>query len=115
MRLIDADALKEKLIKERDAIPITKTERYGFGVEFPDPHGTAMRGGINKAFRCMEQTPTIDAVPVVRCGECKYWLHMDDGFGDCTNRRFHIPNIAPPSMDKDDFCSYGERRSDGKV
>lgn len=66
MRLIDADALKEMLIKERDAIPLTKTERYGFGVEFPDPHGTSMRGGINKAFRCMEQTPTIDAVPVVR-------------------------------------------------
>ena len=66
MRLIDADALKEMLIKERDAISLTKTERYGFGVEFPDPHGMSMRGGINKAFRCMEQTPTIDAVPVVR-------------------------------------------------
>ena len=66
MRLIDADALKEKLIEERDAIPLTCTERYGFGVEFPNHHGQSMRGGIRKALRCMEQTPTIDAVPVVR-------------------------------------------------
>ena len=60
MRLIDADALKEMLIKERDSIPLSKTERYSFGVGLPNPHGMAMRGGVNKAFRCMENTPTID-------------------------------------------------------
>lgn len=112
MRTIDADALKELLIKERDTIPLTKTDRYGFGVELPDPHGLSMRGGINKAFCCMEQTPTIDAVPVVRCGECKYWLCVEDGFGDCTNRRLHLDGCADPSMKMDDFCSCGERRSD---
>ena len=66
MRLIDADALKEKLLKERDAIPLTYTERYCFGVEFPSSFGQARRGGVKTALRCMEQTPTIDAVPVVR-------------------------------------------------
>lgn len=107
MRLIDADALKEMLIKERDAIPLTKTERYGFGVEFPDPHGTSMRGGINKAFRCMEQTPAIDAVPVVRCKDCKH------------NNESHALRQGGvwcdywgTYPDDDDFCSYGERRSD---
>ena len=60
MRLIDADALKEKILKERDAIPKTVTERYSFGVGFPNHHGNSMRGGIRKALRCMEQTPTID-------------------------------------------------------
>lgn len=109
MRLIDADALKEMLIKERDAISLTKTERYGFCVEFPDPHGMSMRGGINKAFRCMEQTPTIDAVPVVRCKDCKY----------ATVNEYH-PNkplicgmtrmcgTTPPEW----FCADGERRSE---
>ena len=90
MRLIDADALKEKLLKERDAIPLTCTERYGFGVEFPNHHGQSMRGGIKKALRCMEQTPTIDAVPVLhgrwedaghglvyKCSECG---HLEDMF-----------------------------------
>ena len=110
MRLIDADALKAKLIEERDSIPLTCTERYGFGVEFPNHHGTSMRGGINKAFRCMEQTPTIDAVPVVRCPLCKY--HMvykeKDGNGSylgCT-RTWGLRGALAP----DDFCSYGERK-----
>ncbi len=60
MRLIDADALKELILKERDAIPKTVVERYSFGVGTPNQHGNSMRGGIRKALRCMEQTPTID-------------------------------------------------------
>jgi hypothetical protein len=99
MRLIDADALKEKLIEERDAIPLTCTERYGFGVEFPNHHGQSMRGGIRKALRCMEQTPTIDAVPVVRCKDCK---HYDKRSDYCEGMGF--------SCLPDDFCSYGERK-----
>ena len=114
MRLIDADALKEKLIKERDAIPITKTERYGFGVEFPDPHGMSMHGGINKAFRCMEQTPTIDAVPVVRCKDCANYRGIDGvaGSGYCLHWEYE-PHTPPNEVYEDDFCSYGERKSDG--
>ena len=106
MRLIDADALKEKLLKERDAIPLTRTERYGFGVEFPNHHGESMRGGIKKALRCMEQTPTIDAVPVVRCTECK---HRDPENHHCDHPAG--ATIYFPRKD-DDFCSYGERRDD---
>jgi hypothetical protein len=48
----------------------------------------------------------------VRCKDCKYWLHMEDGFGDCTNSRFHLDNHADPTMKADDFCSCGERRID---
>jgi hypothetical protein len=84
MRLIDADALKEKLLKERDAIPLTSTERYGFGVEFPNHHGQSMRGGIKKALRCMEETPTIDAVPVKR----GTWKLNEDGSGTCDQCHF---------------------------
>ena len=78
MRLIDADALKEMLIKERDAIPLTQTERYGFGVEMPNPHGMSMRGGIKKAFRCMEQSPTIDAVEVKTLEAWLYEIAMNN-------------------------------------
>lgn len=82
MRLIDADALKERLIKERNAISVTKTERYGFGVGMPSPHGMSMRGGINKAFRCMEECPTIEAEPV-RHGR---WIvrNKANGWVDCS-------------------------------
>ena len=51
----------------------------------------------------LDDAPTIDAVPVVRCYQCKYYAksmvlcHHEDG-------------LAAP--DKMDFCSYGERRGD---
>ena len=48
--------------------------------------------------------PTIDAVEVVRCRECKWW-HEDDGVGYCDNPD-GLDNYAKP----DEFCSYGERR-----
>ena len=105
MRLIDADTLKEMLIKERDAIPLTKTERYSFGVGLPNPHGMSMRGGINKAVKCMEKVPTIDAVPVVRCKDCRYWQDNNGGYPheECRWGKDETP-------DPDDFCSYGEKR-----
>ena len=50
--------------------------------------------------------PTVDAVPVVRCRECKWW-HEDDDVGHCDNPD-GLDNYAKP----DDFCSYGERKDD---
>ena len=109
MRAIDADILKEKLIKERDAIPLTKTERYSFGVEVPNRHGISMRGGINKAFKCLEQTPTIDAVVVVRCEKCEYY---EEPYCMLCKVRigasYHSRDMA--YRKPDDFCSYGDRK-----
>ena len=60
MRPIDADALKELLLKERDAIPKTVTAPYyEFSVQKPNHTGDLVRGGIKKALRCMENTPTL--------------------------------------------------------
>ena len=47
----------------------------------------------------LNNAPTIDAVPVVRCKDCK---HNDKGF--CVGYHAHH-DIMP-----DDFCSYGERK-----
>lgn len=50
--------------------------------------------------------PAIDAVPVVRCKECRSYDH-----GCCVVKRYagddHIIAMKP-----DDFCSYGERKED---
>lgn len=107
MRLIDADALKEMLIKERDAIPLTRTERYGFGVGLPNHHGESMRGGINKAFKCMEKVPTIDAVPVVRCKDCSYTTEVDGCMGTVL-----YCHVCDRDVGGEHFCSYGERRGE---
>ena len=58
----------------------------------------------------LADVPTVDAVEVVRCKDCKCWIHMEDEFGDCTNRRFHLDGNADPTMKADDFCSCGERK-----
>jgi predicted nucleic acid-binding Zn ribbon protein len=62
-RYIDANILKEKILEERDKIPLYRVERYSFGVELPNRDGQAMRGGIRKALRCLEQMPTADVAP----------------------------------------------------
>ena len=86
MRLIDADALFAEF-------------------ENVDWYNNADRDEI--AERLVLQAPTIDAVEVVRCRECKYWIDNsfedDDLFRECRWR-------DDETTDGDDFCSYGERK-----
>lgn len=52
-------------------------------------------------------TPTVDAVPVVRCKDCKRWQRHSEinrDYGGC--RRYSS------TMRYDDFCSQGERRAE---
>lgn len=51
----------------------------------------------------LESAPTVDAVPVVRCRDCK-WLYdeMDDY---CCRSHRGLVRICENS-----FCSYGERK-----
>ena len=79
MRLIDADALMKRL-KEDPLYPLVKR----FNID----------GFINAE-------PTVDAVPVVRCKDCKYWRDTDH-----TCREHSL--VSP--MTADDFCSKGERK-----
>lgn len=50
--------------------------------------------------------PTVDAVPVVRCRDCKFGTH----FGDLEDEWINCRNLhGNPLMPFDGFCSYGER------
>ena len=51
----------------------------------------------------IKTAPTVDAAPVVRCRECKWWQE-DDDIGHCDN-----PDGLDNYAKHDDFCSYGER------
>lgn len=75
-RLIDADAFLEKM---------KRTSRY-FDVVFD-----------------VEEMPTVDAVEVIRCRECK---HCDPENYHCDHP---MSTSAPLRRKPDDFCSYGER------
>ena len=88
MRLIDADALYRKVKMETN--PYGKpTIDYDSGV---------------KVLEWIDKAPTIDAVPVVRCKDCK-WLYdeMDDY---CCRSHRGLVRICENS-----FCSYGERKN----
>lgn len=88
MRLIDADALHRKV----------KTETNPYGKPTID-----YDSGV-KVLGCIDKAPTIDAVPVVRCLECK---HCDPENNHCDH---HMGTAAPLRRKPDDFCSYGERK-----
>ena len=79
--------------------------------QYEDCHGYSgnkkaiYREAILAVRSILHSTKTIDAVPVVRCRECKYRFknngHSKDG----------CPIIdANIWMDDDDFCSHGERK-----
>lgn len=57
----------------------------------------------------IEYAPTMDAVEVVRCKDCKQWnVHGTYGkkiLGEC--------GLLGKIMNYEDFCSRGERRIDG--
>ena len=60
----------------------------------------------------IDNAPTIDAVPVVRCKDCKYFNRKVSVGGFC--RCGEVCGGHPLMRANKDFCSYGERREDGK-
>lgn len=70
--------------------------------------------------RIIEEAPAVDAVPVVRCKDCKQW---DKETGWCNQHSSFIDDrgvFCTPwessnwkLFDENDFCSYGERKDNG--
>ena len=61
-------------------------------------------------YDALQDTPTVDAVEVVRCKDCKWFADNNDGdwFGCWL---FQTIQIIPEDTPKpDDYCSYGERK-----
>ena len=58
----------------------------------------------------LNNSPTIDAVPVVRCRDCKHaWIHPC-GYVYCHRDG---RNAYEMTFNLDSFCSYGERKDNG--
>ena len=93
-RLIDADAFKMLLEEIRQEYLEEDTYSSNFAAEVIET--------VQDEY--LANSPTVDAVEVVRCRECKHWQICVDG----------VTTWCPLLMDKatkaDDFCSYGERR-----
>ena len=64
---------------------------------------------------CMlESRPTVDAVPVVRCRECKHWKPSGSKAGNSFSDMEYIGGCEFTNYCRreSDFCSYGEKRRD---
>lgn len=86
MRLIDADALKRKITMV--------TKQY-------NPNAIMERPAI--LLEDVDEAPTIDAEPIVRCKDCKFNYANQIPSGDECQLCVELP------ISKDFFCAYGER------
>ena len=105
MRLVDADALKERYYqKMKDLLMPTRT------VDLSDNAISLLCGSS-----LIIDAPTVDAVPVVRCKDCKYFIQtvfLGNKMNAC---RFHGSSTILPTariVTDDWFCADGERREE---
>ena len=66
------------------------------------PKYTGYALSANEVAMAVENAPTIDAVPVVRCGDCKYWItgnvnYCDYALGGTETKSYW-------------YCADGERK-----
>ena len=67
-----------------------------------DYYLVGIMAGVKYAMGKAENAPSVDAVEVVRCKDCKHCTEI--GLPRCRRTRRNILD--------DDFCSYGERRDE---
>lgn len=91
MRMIDADKLVDMLYDNEFAVLCPLDEVSGV----------------------VDACPTVDAVPVVRCKDCKYSCKDRNG-RTCEGYWYELSEFAVPVED-DGFCSYGERKDGGNA
>lgn len=77
---------------------------------------------VKDAMQRIKKAPTVDAVEVVRCKDCENCeVRQEQIIIGEVGKRYPIyychhwdydPGMSPNQVEEDDFCSYGERRSD---
>ena len=94
-------ATEKRLISLDEALEATHKE-----VWWTESEASAIRSFLVKL-------PTVDAVEVVRCKDCKHYDNSE-GINWChLNSKFYPGGMDWHSFPEDGFCSYGERRTDG--
>ena len=90
-RLIDADKLLE--IYKKWIPQLSSKEDEGD------------RRGVETCIAVLEDTQTVDAVPVVRCLDCFYYTPVNDKIGKCVFLIGEHQYVVP-----DGYCYLGERK-----
>ena len=93
MRLIDADDLVAKIMTEAP--------------DFMDGGSSITKAFILAMVKTRSVTPTVDAVPVVRCKDCKH-RDPEDKKCDCGGMPFDTQILPVPDAF---WCAYGEYKT----
>lgn len=93
-RLIDADKLR------KDVLDLPNCYNG-----FSDSYDKAM------IIDLVDEQPTVDAVEVVRCKDCKWWKTNYRWNG--SERKVCVIEAYEPVRNEDEYCSWAERREDG--
>ena len=59
----------------------------------------------------LESAPTVDAVEIVRCRNCKHYKPQKKS-AHWENRANYCNRVVTIKVQPDDFCSYGKRKDD---
>ena len=78
MRLIDADALKIDIM--------------------------CVYGSNPKYIKWLNHAPTVDAVHVIRCKDCKHWA--------CDDSESYCDELGIFNTDMNSYCSYAKRKEE---
>lgn len=106
-RLIDADALLVSMWKMLYALE-DKAEKDFVGTDNHDEWFYTFRPWLQRGHEigviAVNDAPTVDAVPVVRCKDCIYWNERE------TNKKgFVVCKATHMDCVEDDYCSFGEK------
>ena len=109
MRLIDADEVLDHLF-----LGVDYDRLCDDGVKKNEVAIGSFQIGWNEALKAVaNHAPTVDAVEVVRCKNCKFRRTKQDWFG--TGEEFvQCKHWDAPIGDMNGFCSRGERRDDAE-
>ena len=110
MRLVDIELIVEMVKGEHEKVQ----NRFNEANVFKEPNDVALWGAVLQEVGAfiglMINAPTVDAVPVIRCKDCKRWATDDGMFKDIDERQWHhCPHIG---IDTEEyfFCSEAERK-----
>lgn len=103
MRLIDGDALVQKLRS-------TYINEIFTDWDLMDKKDQNIILKLMKGYKdIVYSIPAVDAVPVVRCRECEYAKNAK-----VNKKGFLICPASHMEIVDDDYCSYGERETNGQ-
>lgn len=111
-RYIDADALRESYGESIEECRKWADEMRESGNEEMVIRAEQSLGTFVECSLRVKNAPTIDAVPVVRCKDCKHWkTHSQVCSNDDLYLGIHDCGCYPDfSTNPDWFCAYGERK-----